>query len=92
MVERANLTIKESTIHRVKYQTFQELSDDLEQFLVYYNLYRRHGGLAKELKVCTPIEACIRWLELQSELFYRKTLIIGKNVISLQCENSHFHQ
>lgn len=92
MVERANLTIKVSTIHRVKYQSLQELSDDLEQFLVFYNLYRRHGGLVKELKVRTPIEACIRWLELQPELFYRKTLIIGKNVIPLQCENSHFQQ
>ncbi|MBQ6725794.1 MAG: hypothetical protein IJQ89_04380, partial [Bacteroidales bacterium] len=83
---------KGSTIHRVKYQSLQELSDDLEQFLVFYNLYRRHGGLVKELKVRTPIESCIRWLELQPELFYRKTLIIGKNVIPLQCENSHFQQ
>ena len=92
MVERANHTIKKATVHRVKYQSLQELSDDLEQFLVFYNLYRRHGGLAKELKVRTPIEACIRWLELQPELFYRKTLIIGKNVITLQCKNSHFTQ
>lgn len=92
MVERANLTIKGSTIHRIKYQSFQELSDGLEQFLVYYNLYRQHGGLVKELKVCTPIEACIRWLELQPVLYFRKTLIIGKNVIPLQCENSHFQQ
>lgn len=92
MVERANLTIKKATVHRVNYQSLQELSDDLEQFLVYYNLYRRHGGLVKELKVRTPIEACVKWLELQPELFHRKTLIIGKNVVTLQGENSHFQQ
>ncbi|MBP5241066.1 MAG: hypothetical protein J6Z26_04080, partial [Bacteroidales bacterium] len=68
------------------------LSDDLDQFLVYYNLYRRHGGLVKELNVRTPIEACVKWLELQPELFHRKILIIGKNVINLQRENSYFQQ
>ena len=92
MVERANLTIKKATVHRVNYRSLQELSDDLEQFLVYYNLYRRHGGLVKEINVRTPIEACIKWLELQPELFHRKTLIIGKKTITLQCENSCFQQ
>lgn len=92
MVERANLTIKKATVHRVNYQSLQELSDDLDQFLVYYNLYRRHGGLVKELNVRTPIEACVKWLELQPELFHRKILIIGKNVINLQRENSYFQQ
>ena len=48
-----------------------------------------HGG---DLHRAVSIDVHTRWLKPQPELFYRKTLIIGKNVISLQCENSHFHQ
>ena len=69
MVERANLTIKSATIHRSSYISHDELSESLSDFLLHYNLHRRHGGLVKELKVRTPIEACIKWFETQPELF-----------------------
>ena len=62
MVERANLTIKKAIVHCINYYSFDELSEDLEKFMVYYNLNRRHGGLVKELKVRTTIDVCIKWL------------------------------
>jgi len=34
-------------------------------FLVYYMLYRRHGGLRKELNVKTPFDAIEKWFELK---------------------------
>jgi len=33
------------------------MNSALISFLVYYILYRRHGGLRKELKVKTPFDA-----------------------------------
>ena len=57
MVERANGTIKQSTIKAQDYSSFNALEEDLNQFLLYYNFNRRHGSLRKELKVKTPFEA-----------------------------------
>jgi transposase InsO family protein len=57
MVERVNGTIKNSTIKVLTYKNETELKADLDMFLVYYNLNRRHGGLRRELKVRTPFEA-----------------------------------
>lgn len=57
VVERANLTIKSATIHRTTYLSYGELSSSLYDFLVHYNLCRRHGSLMKELKVRIPMVA-----------------------------------
>lgn len=67
MVERVNLTIKSATIHRQSYFSHGELSASLDDFLLHYNLHRRHGSLVRELKVRTPIDACIKWLEIQPD-------------------------
>lgn len=91
MVERANLTIKNATIHRRAYSSHGELSSSLYDFLMYYNLHRRHGSLVKELKVRTPIEACIKWLELQPELFSKKYLRFGNFVVPLHRECGQIH-
>ena len=45
-----------------------ELKADLDKFLVYYNLNRRHGGLKKELKVRTPFEAVECWYRMNPEI------------------------
>lgn len=91
MVERANLTIKSATIHRTTYLSHDELSSSLYDFLMHYNLYRRHGSLVKELKVRTPIDACTRWLEIQPELFSKKYLRFGNLCVPLhrECGQSH---
>lgn len=72
MVEKANDIIKNGTIKKTKYNSLQEMNDDLMQFLVHYNLYKRHGSLRRELKVKTPFNAVEKWHELDPEIFKEK--------------------
>lgn len=69
MVERANSTIKNSTIKATEYKNIEELKKDLNKFLIYYNTNRKHGGLKKELKVRTPYEAVKSWFKVEPEIF-----------------------
>ena len=69
MVERVNGVIKDSTIKATEYKNIEELRKDLNKFLIYYNLNRKHGGLRKELKVRTPYEALKRWYEIEPDIF-----------------------
>ena len=69
MVERLNGTIKSATIKSEVYQNYNELELDLTKFLLYYNLSRSHGGLRKELKVKTPLDALFYWYKVSPELF-----------------------
>src|SRR5208283_1583806 len=73
MVERVNGTIKTNTILRTKYETREEMEQELVAFLLYYNLYRRHGSLRKELNVKTPFEAVEKWYDLMPEIFKTNT-------------------
>jgi len=63
MVERANGIIKNSTIKVENYENIEQMSEDLNKFLIYYNTNRKYGGLRKELKVRTPYEAVKSWFE-----------------------------
>ncbi len=38
-------------------------------FLCFYNIYRRHGSLRKELDVKTPFQAIEKWYQIEPELF-----------------------
>lgn len=69
MVERVNGTIKNGTILKEKYENLNEMFSALNLFLIHYMLYRRHGGLRKELNVRTPFNAIEKWYELKPELF-----------------------
>ena len=69
MVERVNGTIKHATILRVNYKDKEEMIIEMNKFLIYYMLYRRHGGVRKELKVKTPFDAIKKWYELKPEIF-----------------------
>jgi transposase InsO family protein len=69
MVERVNGTIKNSTILKNTYENSEQMKTDLISFLVFYNLFRRHGSLRKELNVKTPIMAIEKWYELKPEIF-----------------------
>lgn len=71
MVERVNGTIKNATIKVLTYKDETELKADLDKFLVYYNLNRRHGSLKRELKVRTPFEAVECWYRMNPELFIK---------------------
>lgn len=86
MVERVNGTIKNNTILKNQYQSFEEMNMDLNKFLVFYNMNRRHGSLRKELKVKTPLNAIEKWYQLKPEIFkitldQFKTKIINLNQI-----------
>jgi len=69
MVERVNGTIKNATILKDEYIDKNEMEKSLKRFLLFYILYRRHGGLYKELKVRTPMQAVETWYKLKPELF-----------------------
>lgn len=83
MVEKANDIIKRGTIKRTQYNTFQEMNDDLTNFLVHYNIYRRHGSLRRELKVKTPINAVEKWYELDQKIFNQNPTEFKEKILSL---------
>ena len=69
MVEKANDIIKNKTIKKTTYHSLKQMNDDLMNFLVHYNLQRRHGSLRKELNVRTPFNAVEKWHELDPDIF-----------------------
>jgi len=69
MVERVNGIIKNNTILKLQYDNKTALINNLKEFLVFYNLYRRHGSLRKELNVKTPFQAIEKLYQLKPELF-----------------------
>ena len=84
MVEKANDIIKNKTIKITKYNSLEEMNEDLMNFLVYYNLYRRHGSLRRELKVKTPYNAVEKWFELDEEIFKQKPCEFKEKILSLK--------
>jgi transposase-like protein len=87
MVEKANDIIKERTVKRTRYNSLEEMNEDLMRFLVHYNLYRRHGSLRRELKVKTPFNAVEKWNELDPKIvkenptdFKTKILLLKPNI------------
>ncbi len=69
MVERVNGTIKNATIKVETYKNIKELKEDLQKFLIYYNINRRDGSLRRELKVRTPYEAVQSWFKTEPKIF-----------------------
>ena len=92
MVERVNGTIKNNTILKTKYESPKEMNIDLAKFNTYYNLYRRHGSLRKELQVKTPFEAVEKWFELKPELFNKTPDDFKIIILNLQSDVINFHQ
>jgi transposase-like protein len=84
MVERVNGTIKTNTILKVKYQGFEEMKIDLNNFLVFYNINRRHGSLRRELNVKTPFNAIEKWYQLKPEIFKEKPNEFKIKILNLQ--------
>jgi hypothetical protein len=75
-----------------KYQNKPELNNDLIRFLIFYNLYRRHGSLRKELNVKTPFNAVQKWFELKPEIFLQKPDEFKNEIINLQTQIVDLHQ
>ncbi len=87
MVEKANDIIKNGTIKKTKYDSVQQMKEDLMQFLIHYNIYRRHGSLRRELKVKTPFNAVEKWYEFDEKIFKQKPLDFKNKILSFK--NKH---
>lgn len=92
MVERVNGTIKTNTILKNRYQNSIEMNQDLANFLNFYNLYRRHSSLRKELNVKTPFLAIEKWYELKPELFKTTPIQFKNNLLNLQTDLINLNQ
>ena len=92
MVERVNGTIKTNTILKNEYKDSKEMNIDLAKFNTYYNLYRRHGSLRRELKVKTPFDAVQKWHGLKPELFKITPNDFKNNILNLQADKINLHQ
>ncbi len=91
MVERVNGTIKRATILKDHYNNKQEMITALNTFLIYYLIYRRHGGIRKELNVKTPFNAIEKWHELKPEIFIEKPIDFKNKILNLKQDyNSSF--
>ena len=92
MVERVNGTIKSNTILQNEYENKTQMSDDLFQFLIFYNIYRRHGSLRKELNVKTPFDAIQKWFTLKPELFKISPDEFKTKILTLKLNIVNNHQ
>ncbi|GHT69921.1 hypothetical protein FACS189452_10700 [Bacteroidia bacterium] len=79
--------VKNGTILTTEYENVQKMNEDLTHFLVYYNLYRRHGSLRKELNVKTPFDALNKWFALQPSIFHSPPEQVEAHLLFLQ--NTH---
>ena len=84
MVEKANDIIKTHTIKKTNYNTLDEMNMDLMNFLVFYNLYRRHGSLRRELRVKTPFNAVEKWFELDEKIYNQKPDKFKNKILNLK--------
>ncbi len=84
MVERVNSTIKNGTILKETYKNTEEMSIALNAFLIHYMLYKRHGGVRKELNVKTPFNAIEKWYELKPELFNQNPADFKNKLLTLK--------
>jgi len=92
MVEKANDIIKNGTIKKTAYSSKKQMNDDLMTFLVYYNMYRRHGSLRRELKVKTPFDAVEKWHQLDPNIFKTSTSEFKNKILNLNSNNTSCHQ
>ncbi len=92
-MERANGIIKKENILKDNYVNKEEMNDALMAFFVYYMLYRRQGGLRKELNVKTPFQAVEKWFMLKPEIFKQNPPEFKNKIILLKLiENPSFHK
>ena len=69
MVEKVNDTIKSGTLKKVEYGDANSMINDLNGFMVHYNLERRHSGIYSEIRKKTPYEALEHYYEIMPEKF-----------------------
>ena len=69
------------------------MNEALMAFLVYYMLYRRHGGVRKESGVKTPFQVVEKRFMLKPEIFKQNSYIFKNKILCLQPNKSpSFHK
>lgn len=69
------------------------MNSALIAFLVHYMLYKRHGGLRKEINVKTPMQAIEKWFDMKPEIFKQKPLEFKNKIVTLKNSNEQgFHK
>jgi len=84
MVERVNNTIKTGTIKKIEYENKDLMNNDLMNFLVHYNIFRRHGSLRKELNVKTPFNAIQKWYKIKPDIFKQNPDEFKQKILNLK--------
>jgi len=69
MVERLNHTVKSNTLKIHEYENLNDMKIDLTEFMIYYNLERKHSSLKSEIWVKTPFQALEYWYNLTPNIF-----------------------
>ncbi len=69
MVEKCNDTVKTNTVEKTIYENMEQMDTDLIAFMLFYNLYRRHWWIVKEIRKKTPYDALQHYYEITPELF-----------------------
>jgi len=92
MVEKANDIIKNKTIKISRYDSVEQMNNDLMKFLIHYNLYRRHGSLRRELKVKTPFDAVQKWFDLDENIFKINPMEFKNKILALNPKQVVLHQ
>jgi hypothetical protein len=69
MVEKSNDTVKSNTTWIHMYETKEEMETDIWQFMLFYNLFRRHGWIVREWKWKTPYDALVYYHNIMPEIF-----------------------
>ena len=64
------------------------MEEDTIRFLIFYNMFRRHGSLRKELNVKTPFDAVEKCYELNPKIFKETPLNFKKKLLNFKQERA----
>ena len=84
MVEKVNDTIKLNTFKIHIYNSIWEMKNDLNSFLIDYNLIRRHSSLKTEIGVKTPFDAIKYWFKLFPEIFKETPIEFKEKLLTIK--------
>lgn len=68
LVERMNQTIKKATIRQYRYEGHEDMSKAILNFVMMYNLYRKHNMLNRK----TPYQVMCEWYLKKPKIFKKK--------------------
>ena len=88
MVEKVNDTIKSNTVWITEYKNAEQMINDISSFMIYYNIYRRHGSLVKEKKGKRPYDALCYYYKTMPEIFTETPENFKKKLLDMKNKNT----